>query len=537
MKKILFLILYSILPFLVYPQQSVMMQNMGDYSNERAMDITTDQNGNVYVCGHFLSDTLFAGTSFLIRKSFDTDAFLIKFDMEGELLWLDNPGGPFMQEIRSVSCDPEGNVYVGGIFRGAFGFGSSYLEALGLEDAMLLKYDPEGNPLWGISLGSYGEAEIINTACGPEGNIYVTGEFLNSDLYVEDTIITCQGNNDVFTACFNPQGGLIWVSGCGAPGGEFIKGLSPGPEGSVYISGAFNSDELILGNDTLINNAFVRAAFAVQYDQSGYPIWTLEHDDGYDQSYHNVICDAEGNIYLGGYFKTEFVFPNITFYTNGSQFDAFFEMYDSQHQGGWAKHMYSNDYDRTNDVTCDENGNIYLTLFSMGDINIEDIVVSNEGGRDFMVLKYNSFGEMEWLRTVGGAEDDECMALAYKAPYNLYYSGYYRSEYIYWGQHYVENMGQEDAFYGKVYTYLGAGTGDDALPSEVSFYPNPFRDEIHFNHKMDHVALYTLDGRLIMEKEQATSLDIPADLPQATYLLKINGKDKTISQYYKVIHR
>lgn len=473
-KKYYLLILYVFLPSLAFPQQSALMQNMGGYSHERA---------------------------------------------------------------RDIACDQSGNVYVGGIFRGAFGFGSSYLEALGMENGMILKYESTDNPVWGHTTSCYGNSEIQNIIAREDGSVIAVGEFSGSALIIGDTTIESYGNIDFFISLFNSEGDMDWIRTFGGSDADFIRGLCHGPDNSTYICGGSKSDTMIFGNDTLYNSAPYRASYAVQLNSFGDPVWSIIHDEGYDQSYYSVACDDEGNIFLNGNFKDILYFSNDTFYTNGSQFDAFCEKYDNQHQGVWAKHFFSNDYDRSYSIETDDHGTVYLGVLSRGNINIEGTVVSNTGGYDFSIIKYAPEGDLEWFRTVGGTGDEENQSLYFHFPNYLYYAGYYSSNYIYWGQHYVENMGLEDAFYGKVYTYLGAGTVEEGLPHEIAFYPNPFRDKIVFREKEEYIALYSLDGRLILEKEQAVSLDIPADLPPAAYLLKISGNDQTISRYYKVVHQ
>jgi len=123
----------------------------GDY--EWTYDVSTDINGDVYVCGYWVA---YGG---------NPDVLLAKVDMAGNLLWAKTWGGPGSERAYGLTVASEA-VYVVG-YTDSFGAGG--------EDVLLLKYDASGNVIWSRTwVGS--EDDHASALClDKQGNIYVAG--------------------------------------------------------------------------------------------------------------------------------------------------------------------------------------------------------------------------------------------------------------------------------------------------------------------------------------------------------------------------
>ncbi len=133
------------------------------YNDDYPMALVLDGKGNAVVTGHSYNP---------ISKN--TDIVTIKFDSNGNQLWVQNYDGPVggTDAGWDAAFDSIGNFYVGG---GSTGNGSS-------RDYLILKYDSAGNLLGEIRYDgvqhSFDEAEAIRL--DPSGNIYVVGRSIGS---------------------------------------------------------------------------------------------------------------------------------------------------------------------------------------------------------------------------------------------------------------------------------------------------------------------------------------------------------------------
>ena len=124
--------------------------------------VTADDPGNVYVTGSFWSTVDFdpgPGTDEHSSSGWD-DAFLSKFDANGDFQWACSWGGGANDHGYGVAIDGSGNVYVTGYFFGTVDFdpgeGEDAHSAFGL-DVVLSKFDSNGNFQWARTWGGAGD--------------------------------------------------------------------------------------------------------------------------------------------------------------------------------------------------------------------------------------------------------------------------------------------------------------------------------------------------------------------------------------------
>src|SRR6266704_1589091 len=97
------------------------------------------------------------------------DAFVQKYDHAGTVLWTLQVGTPSGDSALGVAADPSG-LYVAGGTGGALPGQTS----AGGYDAYLQKYDPNGNLIWTHQFGTAGSDEPRGVAANAAG-VYVTG--------------------------------------------------------------------------------------------------------------------------------------------------------------------------------------------------------------------------------------------------------------------------------------------------------------------------------------------------------------------------
>jgi len=131
-------------------------------ADTRAHGVALDETG-VYIVGYTrgtLPGQVSAGM---------TDAYVRKYDGTGSELWTRQFGSPDQDEASGVAADSSG-VYVVGYTRGAL---PGHTNA-GSQDAFLRKYDGNGNELWTRQFGSSGMEFALAVAVDMSG-IYVRG--------------------------------------------------------------------------------------------------------------------------------------------------------------------------------------------------------------------------------------------------------------------------------------------------------------------------------------------------------------------------
>jgi hypothetical protein len=138
---------------------------------------------------------------------------------------------------------------------------------------------------------------------------------------------------------------------------------------------------------------------------------------------YGVCADAKGNIYVSGKFEMDAIFDDTTVFITNNH-DIFTAKYNSAGKIQWVRTAGGTWGDYAHAVTCDDEGNTYVT----GEIEMttefygSGIKVESWGGNDIFIAKYNTHGVLQWVRRAGGSGSDRGYAIVVRGN-DLYVSG------------------------------------------------------------------------------------------------------------------
>lgn len=156
---------------------------MGTNTTTNGSVIAADNQGNCYLAGSFRSSLAFGTTSLSIApgNTSQQDAFLMKFDGTGNILWnkvLVSTGNND-ENISAICVDNAGGIYISGLFTYQTNFGSVTLPATQLNPTggFVAKYDASGVNSWATyTSGHAGLSMAVDTS-----GIYYIGSFQYSE--------------------------------------------------------------------------------------------------------------------------------------------------------------------------------------------------------------------------------------------------------------------------------------------------------------------------------------------------------------------
>jgi hypothetical protein len=200
------------------------------------------------------------------------DAVLLKFDVNGTLLWERTWGGPDSDTSLAVAAAPDGSAYIAGT---AASFGPSSLSLF------VVKFDSLGNLVWQrISDGAAGNAVGV----GPDGSVYAAGTTPRPDLI---------GNFDVIALKITSDGNLVWQRTYSA--GDVVDprgGMTVASDGSVYMAGAIQ---------TVKANRADIAALIVKLSTDGDLLFDKQFDGrGSETGTGVAVAPDDGTLYVAG---------------------------------------------------------------------------------------------------------------------------------------------------------------------------------------------------------------------------------------------
>ncbi|HMT12361.1 MAG TPA: hypothetical protein PKA39_12145, partial [Ignavibacteria bacterium] len=190
-----------------------------------------------------------------------------KINAQGNTIWVKTAGSSNIDEGTAVAVDAQGNVYATGFYSGTASFGNQNITVAGNTDAFLVKYNNAGNLIWVVSAGGNDSDKAKSVAVDAAGNVYISGSYINSATFGNITV-NCSGPG-VFLAKYNSAGQIQWVrssTGAASASGNDIalSGTTVYMVGNFSYSITFGTVTLESANPRPPIQGFV-----VAYDNSG----------------------------------------------------------------------------------------------------------------------------------------------------------------------------------------------------------------------------------------------------------------------------
>ena len=204
--------------------------------------------------------------------------------------WVKTSTGSSYESINAVAVDQtDRTTYVVGEIAGSGSYPSIGIN-YGNEDAFVIKYDVNGNVLWGFPIGGSSKDEATGIEVDQStGNIYVTGyirragviNFTGAITGASGTISAGGGNNDAFIACYTKTGSLLWFRLIG--GNNDDRGLDVTVNSSgVYVIGYYTGSASYGAVSTVLSNGSINYFVAAYNPANGNFLWGNEMGSSVD---------------------------------------------------------------------------------------------------------------------------------------------------------------------------------------------------------------------------------------------------------------
>ncbi|NQT26708.1 T9SS type A sorting domain-containing protein [candidate division KSB1 bacterium] len=480
----------------------------GGTERDALWDLAIDQNGNCYVVGSFNGTASFNGTN-LISQGYN-DIFVAKYNASGNLIWAHKFGAGDYDEAKCVAVDADSNILVAGSFGGTVDFGANILS--GASDIFLLKMNPEGNVLWAKKAGGPGIESVEDIVLDETDNIYLTGGFATRAQF-GSIVLTTADDQNAFVAKYNTAGDVQWANGYG--GGKWLSGygITIDPAGFLRVTGRFT--EQITFNGTTLVSAGSWDGFIVKQKQDGTILWAKGFGGLDNETMHGIASDNEGNTVVTGFFGgygNPVSFDGYILNPVGSNTDILVAKYDSSGNVIWAEAAGGSFSDTGFEVTMDGIGNSYVTGRFKDSTQFADTTLVSAGEMDVFIAKYDSDGNIDWIKQGGGTEIDEGFAIALDGLEDVLAGGFFGGSADF-DLFNVNSAGNKDIFITKLIQPLSGIQSRRRIEPMSSLlyqnYPNPFNPATTIQYNLPEVSdvrltVFNIKGQLVEQLVNAT---------------------------------
>jgi hypothetical protein len=214
--------------------------------------------------------------------------------------------------------------------------------------------------------------------------------------------------------------GQNWLNGVGGAGNDEALDITPDGQGGFILTGFYSYGVDFDG--TLLNSEGQIDAFVARTNAQGDVTWVKQFGGtGSDVAYANDL-DANGNIFVSGYFSGTMTVDGTTVTSNSASQDVFLAKLDPVGDLLWIKTFGGNDHDFVYDLALDQLGNAIITGNFKGTVtigtNTYNSIVDpdeNEPSYDIFVVKYDTNGNVLWSKHGAAIRDDRGTGLAVNA--------------------------------------------------------------------------------------------------------------------------
>ncbi len=387
------------------------------------VDIEVTADG-VYVTGVTYSND-FPTTPGVFQPAFgggDTDAYLAKFDHDGNLIWSTLFGGSGHESVQDLAV-VAGNVVIVGVTEESLDLpvsAGAYQPTVGSDelDGFVASFDDSGQQNWATYIGGDGfESDLLVEIEG--SSVIVGGSTYSTDLGTVNPIqSTLGGMNDNFLGSLDlATGNMNWLTYLGGTNQEAEIADIDIDGTNIYVAGSttFSSDFPVSSgaHQTTLNGG--SDGYLLNMDLGGTLNWATYIGGDGDESINDLDVDG-GQIVIGGNTGSINGLASAGAYdpTIGGFADGFIASFQTTGTLNYATYIGSDSDNVKRELVSQveiDNGEVYFLVDTGEDFPVTAgaILTNNLSGQGVVLGKLDATGNLAWATYYG----DESKGSAY----------------------------------------------------------------------------------------------------------------------------
>ncbi len=219
----------------------------------------------------------------------------------------------------------------------------------------------------------------------------------------------------------------VWAARAGDTNSDVGNAIATDVSGNIYVAGSFHYT-ITFGSFSLPSQGNTDI-FLVKYDTLGNVVWAKSFGTDGNDGARFLTFDITGNLYMVGEYENYSITFGAYTLTNAGGSDVFIAKFDVNGNVLWAKGAGGANIDGPSSAVTDAFGNIYVGgSFSYPNITFDTIVLPNTGAYSPFLVKYDSSGNVLWAKTATGTgEFDQTIAVTIDIAGYIYDAGSFQS--------------------------------------------------------------------------------------------------------------
>jgi hypothetical protein len=392
--------------------------------------LSIDANGNIYFGGYFSTDyyktyhtdfdpdptkeALLFPTPYIYKDdsgktqtAYFEDAFVCKWDKEGNFAWVKQFKGTINEEVTQIVIDNATNsLYVSAVFWGGYNQAkvdtnpddnaeAMIYELSDYNAAFITKLDLDGNYSWSAQLDGAKGCVLGRSGMGVDDahNLYIAGLAMNN--IDANPGVDVKNISGIFILKWDANKNLLWSTSFASANSDKLNSAMRVDKktGDIYITGDYGGAiQFATGAEILYSNG-AWDVYLAKFSSIGEYMWSKSWGGGSADESLAMDIDDQNNVFVAGKFQNRVDFdPGVgqnSISSNGQQ-DAFISFFKSNGDYVTTKTVGSMGHDWAYSMTALGDGGLFATGAFSFTATSGASSVDAVGGYDIWMLKMDA---------------------------------------------------------------------------------------------------------------------------------------------------
>jgi len=544
-KSLLFIVLVAMASTSLYAQGWV--KSFGNtQGNTEIAGVATDTEDHAIIAGTFSSEKLEIDASNTLNNNGINDVFLVKYDSAGNLVWKLSFGGEKEEYVNGICLDDEGNIYITGHFRSSsFNIGDKTVSSAWPDNIYVARFSPDGVLSWlshSTGLTTYAWPSAVRF--GGSRGILFSGSTSAANVSFGDIDLSVNsGYYKGYYGVIDLDGNFLeadLVGEEGENGSQYrFNDIGADPEGNLYLAG---SKTIHTEPDTVTWSEYRDVMYLARIGAGGKTDWVIEDKALYRAD--RIIRNNDTLFVAGSREEYRFIFNGGTIDTTSVFYYGVYDiggtrLWGKKHVGGLVYDAFA----RGNSIIVI--GGLLLDHLDLGAFQLHRNADSSSICpiyQDIFYLEVDKTGDIRKAESISGSLEDLPTGVWLADNGDLYYSGIFESYRLNVQEKEIINNSKLSVFqhvsgiyYDRsIYTFLARnpaftspGGITDPLPVDFRIYPNPAQGQVRIELNSvpgeADIRLTDMHGRLVGALRTLSGsavVDLTA-LPPGMYIVSV----------------